>query len=153
MLDFPSELCAILEQAFHEFSSGINLLCERINADSITQSTNAMSLIGFGGQHLRGMLAVQCAPEFLQSSHPSVAMGMPVSDADIEDWLGEIANQVLGRFKNLLLAYDVKLELSTPSVVSGKSLHVTTKQGTSLYTASFYVDGSPVCLQLTGSMI
>jgi hypothetical protein len=70
------------------------------------------------------MLAVQCAPEL-----------------------------VLGQFKNLLLAFDVKIELSIPLVVSGNFLHITIKQGTSIFTACFPVDGSSVCLPRTGFLI
>lgn len=153
MTDFPKELTDLMDKATREFASGLGLLCEKVNVDSIPQYTNSIGMIGFGGNCLLGMLAVQCSPELLKSSHPSVAMGIPVADPELQDWLGEIANQILGRFKNLLLVYEAKLVMSTPTVIQGQSLTIAMKKGISTYTASFYIDGEPVCIQLSGSVI
>ena len=38
------------------------------------------------------------------------------------DWVGELANQLGGRFKNRLNAYGVKLELGLPMSVEGKDI-------------------------------
>ena len=40
------------------------------------------------------------------------------------DWLGELCNQLAGRLKNKLLAYDLSPSLSTPAVICGKHLRL-----------------------------
>jgi len=40
------------------------------------------------------------------------------------DWLGEMCNQLAGRMKNKLLAYNLSPTLSTPAVICGKHLRI-----------------------------
>jgi hypothetical protein len=44
---------------------------------------------------------------------------LPTPDANLADWCGELANQLLGRLKNQLLDYEVVINLALPLVVSG----------------------------------
>lgn len=82
----------------------------------------------------------------LNHSHPNVSMGMPVESADRVDWLGEIANQVLGRIKNLTLEYSVNFSLSAPSVVKGQTLEVLGHGKKMVEKFYFVADGHPVTI-------
>jgi CheY-specific phosphatase CheX len=42
--------------------------------------------------------------------------------ANLADWLGELSNQLAGRFKNKLSIYGLQPRLSTPTTVSGQML-------------------------------
>merc|ERR1712146_853533 len=44
------------------------------------------------------------------------------------DWIGELANQLLGRLKNKLLSWNVEVALSTPVLVHGAQLSIASLQ-------------------------
>ncbi len=75
-------------------------------------------------------------------------MDMPVTNEDLVDWIGEIANQVLGRIKNLALEYSVSFSLSAPSVVKGQTLQVLGQGKKLIETFNFSADGNPVSVTI-----
>jgi CheY-specific phosphatase CheX len=76
-----------------------------------------VAVIGFGGETLRGSLVLDFPAAVITRTHPRKSE----IDADLEDWVGELANLLLGRVKARLLPYDAVIQLSTPLVVSGRS--------------------------------
>jgi CheY-specific phosphatase CheX len=79
-------------------------------------SEGRIAVIGFGGEALRGFLVLDLPPAVLSRTHPRHSH----DEADLEDWVGELSNLMLGRIKARLLPYDVVIQLSTPLVVTGK---------------------------------
>lgn len=73
--------------------------------------------IGFVGDSVRGTLAISPDNAIAAHSYPN---GEP-SDEALADWVGESANQVLGRLKNRLLAHGVEVICDTPIIVSGQA--------------------------------
>lgn len=82
-------------------------------------------VIGFTAAQLRGSLVVSASTEDLASMGPSVE-----DDLALRDWAGELANQLLGRLKNKLLAFGVVLSITPPVVVRGFRLDVSAAKGT-----------------------
>jgi CheY-specific phosphatase CheX len=82
-----------------------------------------LAIIGFGGtgEALRGSLVVGANRGLLRRSCPVADEG---SDDRLQDWLGELANQLLGRLKSRLLAHGIVIQLGTPTTVSGLELRV-----------------------------
>ena len=76
--------------------------------------------IGFTSAHVRGVLAIAVDEQLASAMHPLTGS----DSASSTDWIGELANQLLGRLKNKLLAYGVELALSTPVVVQGTDLRL-----------------------------
>jgi CheY-specific phosphatase CheX len=85
-----------------------------------------LAIIGFAGEQLRGSLVLSANPGLLEGSCPARTVGR--ADAThleiLQDWVGELANQLLGRLKSRLLAHGVAIELGTPTTVSGLELRV-----------------------------
>jgi hypothetical protein len=78
------------------------------------------AFIGFGGKQLRGTLTLVAPFELMRAAYPMPARGgAPAPDADVLDWAGELANELLGRITNRLSALGVELMCSTP-----KAIHV-----------------------------
>ena len=69
------------------------------------------SVMGFVGEHLRGTCLLACERAPLDASCPPGGRG--------RDWIGELANQLIGRLKIKLLSYDVDVALTTPIVLQG----------------------------------
>ena len=78
------------------------------------------SKIGFVGDHARGTLVLSPSSDVLERSHPVDANALDDHADGMEDWVGEMANQVFGRVKNRLLAHGVEMLCDTPMAVSGK---------------------------------
>lgn len=71
-------------------------------------------VIGFAGSDMRGTLLLAMTGGVLQELSPS-----PDS---MRDWIAELANQLLGRFKNKLLRFGTVIYAATPSVLRGELL-------------------------------
>jgi len=72
------------------------------------------AIIGFTGNDMRGSLLLAC------SSEPLTLAGENVHG--IRDWLAELANQMLGRIKNRLLALGTVIYATTPIILRGEHL-------------------------------
>lgn len=77
--------------------------------------------IGFSGDGVRGALVFVAPASLFRDTYPVV--GADLSDRDLADWAGEIANQLLGRLKNRLVARGLDFRLSMPAVLSGRELN------------------------------
>ena len=98
-----------------------------------TLPTAVISVLGFSGEQMKGSLVISCERKLLEKSHPNNAMGMPIGDEDITDWIGELANQMLGRLKNKITIYGCSFSMSTPTTMSSNGLKLTKpKNGSSL---------------------
>jgi CheY-specific phosphatase CheX len=80
-----------------------------------------LAVIGFGGRSFRGSLVVSASPGLLVRSCPVACAG---NELQQQDWLGELANQLLGRLKAQLLGHGIAIELGTPTTVAGLELRV-----------------------------
>lgn len=86
-----------------------------------------VAIVGFAGEKLRGCVGVAATSVAVMSIHP---LG---PDADQHgrpavDWLGEIANQLLGRVKHRLSGYSLEIAPSTPVVLRGLQIRVARTQ-------------------------
>ncbi len=81
---------------------------------------NMIAIIGFSGKDIKGSLGFAAAENLIHESY----YGETLNPEMIDDWLGEIANQLLGRLKNILLVYGLDVHLSTPMVLHGLNITV-----------------------------
>jgi CheY-specific phosphatase CheX len=90
-------------------------------ASELPRGWSKVAIIGFSGEALRGMLALRVDRRLLERT-------FPVSDASCatDDWLCELANLVLGRFKGELLRLGITVHLSTPMLVEGTDVSLDT---------------------------
>lgn len=76
-------------------------------------------VIGFVGAGVRGSVVLATVSAVGVATRPVAAT--TVSEAN--DWVGELANQLLGRLKNhYFLAHGVDIQMSAPVTVSGRDL-------------------------------
>jgi CheY-specific phosphatase CheX len=86
-----------------------------------------LAIIGFGGAQMRGSLVLSANCGMLRTSFPvkqAPGAGEGPCPEHLQDWAGELANQLLGRFKYRLLGHGITLQLGTPTTVSGLELRV-----------------------------
>jgi chemotaxis protein CheX len=80
-----------------------------------------VSVVGFTSGEMRGNLAIAATYDFFESTN--VISAQPTEE-QVRDWAGELSNQLLGRIKNRLLAYDLVLAMGTPMVITGLRMDV-----------------------------
>jgi CheY-specific phosphatase CheX len=73
-------------------------------------------VIGFSGPVVRGALVVALTGGLAEKTNPVGA------DGNLRDWVGELANQLLGRIKLALLDHGVDIYLNLPAVLKGEHL-------------------------------
>lgn len=124
-----TELTALVQNSVEEFFAATDGFSAykfaQIGTESPASLVTYASVIGYSGDFMKGSLVITCDKRLLHKSHPNHAMGMPVGDQDILDWVGEMANQLLGRVKNKLATCGVKCTMGTPTTVTGQSMQVT----------------------------
>lgn len=85
-------------------------------------------VVGFTGDYLRGTLIVATSFQFVDLSRPAELRARKLSPdrasdwIAVRDWSAELANQLLGRIKRRLFVFNVRLEASTPTALSGPML-------------------------------
>ena len=99
--------------------------------------------LGFMSEPVRGALVITAHQGVMRALLPQELRGGEVTDAQVCDWAGEFANQLLGRLKNQLLRFGVTLGISTPSVVTGHAIHHRTRPKIITLCSAFrHADGS-----------
>lgn len=122
-------------------------------------SPKLMALIGFVGEHIQGNLQLICCQYDVPHLYPMIREC--ISDdfsrdellAIYADALGELSNQLLGRFKNNLIEQGVTLQMGIPSLV--KSHHIQALSTPSLPTLhhTFYLIQGEIVMQVCVSML
>jgi len=87
------------------------------------------SIVGIAGSGIAGSVALstssRCLVELAQLGNASIP----------EDWLGELSNQLVGRFKRRLVPHGASFGLGTPVVLTGEHLRLAARSiGGSLLT-------------------
>ena len=116
------EICALLDETLQGAADGIfeHLgVAVEYGEESETEVHDFACSIGFTSRTLRGNLTLTARQAFLAETRPKELRHGEASEFELCDWMGELGNQVLGRFKNRLLATGNAINLGTPAVLSG----------------------------------
>lgn len=124
----PAALAAILKD------SGVDLALMNGKAHY-----DMVAVIGFSGDGFGGSLGFAAEHSFVNAAFGD--SDTPMSDS----WLGEIANLLLGRLKNALLAYGIEYRLAIPMVLHGLQLRVRADEG-KLTQFQFKAEAGHVCV-------
>jgi CheY-specific phosphatase CheX len=114
-------LDSVVESAALALFESVGISLERADSVGGRADDNIGASIGFTNRKVRGALVLISTTDLVTASLPPEARGAP-SDEQISDWMGELANQLLGRIKNKLLDFGIALEMSTPTVMWGLEL-------------------------------
>lgn len=118
----------------------------RIHPGGDVPVLDRVAVIGFMGDGVRGSLGLGISLELMQSA---AAAARTASDAklDLDDWLGEMANQLLGRLKNRLLTFGPAVGLALPMVLRGLQIEFVPDTA-DVWTYPFHADAGSLCIWL-----
>jgi len=77
--------------------------------------------IGFGGV-VRGSLMIAGPKQLFQRTSPLSTDSKKLTEAELFDWTGEMANQLLGRIKRRFCGAGREFHASTPTALDGREL-------------------------------
>lgn len=100
----------LVRAALEVFEETGVVLEDSFRAQASVSSTDPMAVIGFGGDTVRGAVALEAPLSVIQASHP----GQSSDTADLVDWLGELSNLLLARLKSKLRLASVAIQLGVP---------------------------------------
>jgi CheY-specific phosphatase CheX len=112
---------------------GVKLDLDGSAVSKTLPSVELISTIGFSSPAMSGSLLLAMPNSVLQQT-------LPTPDANLADWSGELANQLLGRLKNQLLNYEVAINLALPVVLSGAEFSLPAKSRRLMRHFSFVSD-------------
>jgi CheY-specific phosphatase CheX len=119
-----------------------------------TREAIAAGLVGFTGASFRGTLIMAAPFALIANARPKQVRQQSLSresSADwifVRDWIGELANQVLGRIKNQLHLYNVVFDVSPPAALSGSTVAFAAPKGPSPRSHTFMAGQEKVWLCL-----
>lgn len=87
-------------------------------ADDREPDVELAGIIGFTRDNMRGAMIVGTTSPVLEKSQAAA------HNSSRRDWSAELANQLLGRVKNRMVARGVDLQMTTPLALRGKALTV-----------------------------
>ena len=116
-------ICDLLEETLEAAGNGIfshlDIEAEYIDSSELGMHDFACS-VGFTSLTLRGNLTLTAHRAFVAETRPpELRTAAEATEMELADWIGELGNQLLGRFKNKLIPSGNVIELGTPAVLSG----------------------------------
>lgn len=141
----PAVLRDLMAKSAADLFAAYEVRCESVD-ERPESHTQRCSILGFTGDTLCGSVVIAATSEAVASSNP-------IQDGPSAAWLGELANQLVGRFKNLLLKLRVEIMMSIPVVLNAVKIEPVPQQsiapihllvGTGSMTIWVEYEGTPV---------
>lgn len=101
-------------------------------------------IVGYTGDRIRGSVSVLTLPSVLSRTLPS---SVHPDERAFCDWIGELANMLLGRLKNRLLRTGLSLEMAVPVSARGTGLTVSISPGTVWRCHTFHTAAGPIVVR------
>jgi hypothetical protein len=105
-----------------------------------------LSFLGATGTGVNLLSILNPEAKLLASLYPSP--GGEIVPSQLEDWCGELNNQLVGRLKNKLLGYGLKVLVGIPSLVTGQDISALTPPESETRTYRFTAPDGAMALTL-----
>lgn len=102
-------------------SSGFAVRLLDVGESVLVRSRGVVGFIGFGGE-VRGSLMLAASKQLINNTAPVPSASGRLSESDLFDWTGEMANQLLGRIKRRFSELGRNFHASTPTAIGGREL-------------------------------
>ena len=109
----------LLTTTFIEFFQQLSCNIKQIDTPSNDITDSPAACIDVGSDELEIMVLLKIPMSVLALTYPSSDSIMGVSDEALEDWIAEMTNQLIGRFKNKMIQHDCHFHLGLPSSYFG----------------------------------
>lgn len=116
MADATETFCELFETSCIELFSGLDCQVQRLAADDSVMGNAPIAYIDAGSEDVEIFIALHVPFTVLTMTYPEFAAEriMAVSEEVLEDWISELSNQLVGRFKHKLLTHGCVITIGLP---------------------------------------
>ena len=133
-------------------SYGLSLVEREYAPTDVPKDHDIAATIGFTSPQMQGAMLLTSEKAILARTRPRELGDREPTEREVCDWAGELVNQLLGRVKNRLATYGLRLEQSTPTVIVGSHVH-RAPPSTNVARRYFFVDsGGAILLYFDASV-
>jgi hypothetical protein len=135
-----TRLAAMIAQCVAELLTELKVPAERLTGarQPPLVGESIAAFCGFGNNELRGSFTLLGSSKLFSRLHP---MAPSVTPRDLTDWACELANQSVGRFRNRMFAYGVRLAPSLPQSALAEQLLLSSSLQPNRTPVAFSIDG------------
>jgi CheY-specific phosphatase CheX len=112
--------------------------------EAALQPCELVGIIGFAGTGIRGVVGLSMSPKLASRA----LNGTTESEPQLDDWVAEAANQLLGRIKNRLLQRGITISAALPIVLRGIEVRVAQRTAAPIRVYRFAVGSESVVVWL-----
>lgn len=139
-------ICDLFDASCIDLFSSLD--CDVVKrAEADVQIANApIAYIDAGNEDLEVVIVLHIPLTVLTMTYPEFAADsiMAVSEEALEDWVSELANQLVGRFKNKMISYGCTLKIGLPAMYYDESDALLPIVGLDPHPRIFDIDKEPV---------
>lgn len=122
-MDHKQLFVSRLRESTTEFFTGLGLAAVFVDKPTAGPAGRQIaSVLGFSAWQIRGSLTIRAAVSLFEDTHPTARGNTPIAQEAVVDWAGEFTNQLLGRFKNKMLAHGLDFQVGIPVTIYGDNL-------------------------------
>lgn len=114
--------------------------------DDASENGVILSIINASGEGIKILFTINLYESTARYIYPGD--GANAAREDLQDLCGELNNQLIGKVKNKMLAYDCKLILGLPTCITGQSVSSHSPQSATLSERVYYSAGGRVIVCL-----
>lgn len=105
-----------------------------------------IAYIDAGNEDLEVVIVLHIPLAVLTMTYPEFAAEsiMSVSEEALEDWVSELANQLVGRFKNKMISYGCTMKIGLPAMYYDENDALLPVTGLEAFRCFFDIDKEPV---------
>lgn len=106
-----------------ELFRGLNCNVTRLDRATASFADAPLSYIDAGNDDVEIVISLHIPMAVLSMSYPKFETTniLAVTDKNLEDWISELANQLMGRFKNKMLSNGCRLKIGLPAMTFDRS--------------------------------
>ena len=112
-------LARLFDESCMELFSGFNCQIQKTEDNMVASIYDPIAMIDAGSPEIELAIILRLPVNILALSYPSGVDITHVSEETLEDWIAEISSQLIGKIKNKLLNYDLRLSLGLPNSYFG----------------------------------
>ncbi|MDX1692429.1 MAG: hypothetical protein R3208_01615 [Ketobacteraceae bacterium] len=115
-------LSGLFDMSCVELFTGLNCTIEKTDEPMARSADDPIAIVDAGSDELEIAVVLQLPVNILALSYRSDIDITQVAEEVLEDWIAELSNQLIGKLKNKLLAYNVQLKLGLPNAYFGADI-------------------------------
>lgn len=118
----PAETTQQIREVFEttciEFFRSLNCSVDKLESSPEAVHNAPLSYIDAGSGDMEVVIVLRAPLPALSITYPGFQVNniLSISDEKLEDWITEMANQLMGRFKNQMLALGCTLQIGLPEL-------------------------------------